>query len=356
MLTSLILFLLGDNFSNLNNTQNPTAMRILSIIILLFVFQNISFSQTGFATDDPRYKPLVMGALENLKSMDYDSCVIKFKEAFTIKQTSFLSTMRNCACAHSAGDVSYRDEQLKIAFDLNWGGSKNVFDNYPEFEYLKGTEFENLVKENYVAYAKASGVNLELMEEFETIRFEDQRYRREMNDVEKKYGWKSPQMDSLWTLQNRADSLNTSRIIELMDKMGYPGKSVVGDGHASTAFLVIQHADLEIQEKYLPMISAAADKEEVPWRSVALLVDRVEMRNERPQIYGSQVSRHPKTNEFYFSEIQNPIQIDSIRATVGLGAIQGYADNWEFKWDPERHVKINKEVKAINALKEEEEK
>jgi hypothetical protein len=177
-----------------------------------------------------------------------------------------------------------------------------------------------------------------------------------MNDVEKKYGWKSPQMDSLWVLQNAADKKNTARITQLMDEMGYPGKSVVGGGQASTAFLVIQHADLKIQEKYLPMISAAADKEEVPWSAVALLVDRVEMRNERPQIYGSQVSRHPETEEFYFSPIQNPEKIDSIRATVGLGPIQSYADNWEFKWDPKYHVEINKSVKAYNAkMKTEEE-
>jgi len=330
------------------------AMKLFYTLCFCF-FAGISFSQTGFATDDPRYKPLVMGALGNLKSMDYDSCLIKFKEAFTIKQTSYLSTMRNCACAHSAQDYNYRDEQLKIAFDLSWGGSKNVFDGYPEFEYLKGTDFEKIIQEKYLEYAKAAGVNIELMEEFKTIQYEDQRYRREMNEVEKKYGWKSPQMDSLWVLQNKADSINTARIMEIMDAQGYPGKSVVGDGYASTAFLVIQHADLEIQEKYLPLISDAADKEEVPWRSVALLVDRVEMRNERAQIYGSQVSRHPETNEYYFSEIQNPMKIDSIRNTVGLGPLQGYADNWEFKWDVERHIKINKEVKEINALKKEEE-
>ena len=232
---------------------------------------------------------------------------------------------------------------------LTGGGSKTVFNNYPEFEYLKGSEFEEIIEARYLEAAIASGVDLELMAEFETIRYEDQRYRKEMGPIEKKYGWKSPQMDSLWKLQNYADSVNTVRISELIDADGYPGKSVVGDGHASTAFLVIQHADLEIQEKYLPIITAAADKEEVPWRSVALLVDRVEMRNERPQIYGSQVSRHPESNEYYFSEIKNPLKIDSIRTTVGLGPIQSYADNWEFQWDPERHIKMNKEVKALKA-------
>jgi len=302
-----------------------------------------------------KFKNLVMKGAAALESMKYDSCMTYFKEAFLIKQTSYLSTMRNCACAHSAGDVAYRDEQLKKTFDLSWGGSKNIFDNYPEFNYLKGSEFEEIIEAKYTEYAIASGVDLELMKEFETIRYEDQRYRKEMNEVSKKHGWKSPPMDSLWKLQSKADSLNTARITSLIDEKGYPGKSMVGDGQASTAFLVIQHADLEVQEKYLKTITDAADKEEVPWRSVALLVDRIEMRNDRPQIYGSQVSRHPVSEEHYFAEIQNPLKIDSVRATVGLGPIQGYADNWEFKWDPERHARLNKEVKEIKAKKAAEE-
>jgi len=57
-----------------------------------------------------------------LKAMKYDSCMVYFKQAFLIKQTSYLSAMRNCACAHSAGDLAYRDQQLTKTFDLNWGG------------------------------------------------------------------------------------------------------------------------------------------------------------------------------------------------------------------------------------------
>ncbi len=331
-------------------------MRKIFITSCFFALIFPVFGQGQFATDDPRYKPLVMGALENLKSEKFDSCMIKFKEAFTIKQTSYLSTLRNCACAFSVGDQSYYKEQMDIAFDLSWSGCKQIFYNYPEFKYLKDSDFEKEILMRYEQAAIAEGLDVSLMEEFEWIRTEDQKYRREMGPIEKKYGWKSPQMDSLWVLQNNADSINTARICDYLDSKGYPGKSVVGESLASTAFLVIQHADLEVQEKYLPMITDAADAGEVNWRSVALLVDRVNMRNGKPQIYGSQVSRHPKTQEYYFAEIENPLKIDSIRATVGLGPIQQYADNWEFKWDPERNQKLVDKVKAIEAKEKEIEK
>ena len=144
--------------------------------------------------------------------------------------------------------------------------------------------------------------------------------------------------DRLWALQNPVDSANTVRICAIIDSCGYPGKSIVGPGEASTAFLVIQHADLEVQEKYLDIITAAADSGEVRWSSVALLVDRVHMRNGRPQLYGSQVNTDQETGEYFFSEIAEPHKVDSLRATIGMPPLQSYADNWEFKWDPEKHI------------------
>ncbi len=144
-------------------------------------------------------------------------------------------------------------------------------------------------------------------------------------------------MDSLWVLQSYSDSVNTIYITELIDKMGYPGKSIVGD-QASTAFLVIQHADIEVQEKYLPILREAADADELSWSSLALLIDRIEMRNDRPQIYGSQVQRDEETGEHFFALIKDPHNIDSIRAKVGLGPIQAYADNWNFTFDPDKHL------------------
>ena len=59
----------------------------------------------------------------------------------------------------------------------------------------------------------------------------------------------------------------------------------------------------------------------------------------KKQIYGSQVNQDQETGEYFFAEIENPYEIDSTRATVGLGPLQEYADNWNFKWDADAHVK-----------------
>ncbi len=203
---------------------------------------------------------------------------------------------------------------------------------------VRQTDLMDQVLDRWKAGAKAANVDLALMEELKDIRRTDQVYRRQMGSVENG----SPQMDSLWKLQSRADSSNTLRIIEIIEERGYPGKSMVGAGQSSTAFLVIQHADLEVQEKYLDIITAAADAEEVPWSSVALLIDRIKMRNGDKQIYGSQLSLDQATGAYFFSPIENPHQIDSIRNTVGLGPLQDYADHWNLVWDADKHLERQK--------------
>jgi len=324
-----------------------------NFIILFAVAASFSLNAQTFSSANPDYIKNVKAGEQALLSENYDSCLVYYKQGFQIKQTSVLSTLRAAACAYSLGDSTYMDDQLDIAFSLDWGVSKNIYEGYPEFEYLQDTPFSTMINERWETTAKASGVNFELMNELEQIGFEDQVYRQQMRSVDEEYGRESSQMDSLWKLQNFADSVNTDRIVEILEEYGYPGKSMVGPAEASTAFLVIQHADLEIQQRYVELIVAAADAEEIRWSSVALLVDRINMRKGNPQKYGTQLGRDKETGEYYFSEIEQPFKIDSVRGTVGLGPLQNYADNWSYTWDPEIHIKKAQERKKKKSAKKE---
>ena len=303
-----------------------------TLIFLLFTFSLMS--QT-FSSQDPAYVEAVQAGEQALNNEQYDECLAYYETAFKIKQTSYLSTMRAAACAHSAGKTKLRDQYLDKAFELSPDGSRGIFRGYDEFRYLDDSAFSKLVDERFLA--AFPDYNAELAAELAEVLRTDQEQRGHMREVSEKYGWDSPQMDSLWVLQNYSDSVNTIYITDLIDKIGYPGKSIVGD-QASTAFLVIQHAELEIQEKYLPVLRAAADAEELRWASLALLIDRIEMRNDRPQIYGSQVQQDPETGEHFFALIKDPHNVDKLREEVGLPPIQLYADNWNFTFDPDKHL------------------
>lgn len=321
-------------------------------LLMLFVSLSFSLMAQNYSSDNPAYIINAKAGERCLAEEKFDSCMIYLKNAFEIKQTSFLSTLRAAACGYSGRDREFYQTHLNKAIEINWSGTRQIFESYEEFQYLHDSKFEENLMIKWEAAANASGIDLNLMEEFDEISRTDQAQRQEMGPISEKYGWESPQMDSLWKLQNYSDSVNTERIVAIMDSIGYPGKSLVGDAHASTAFFVIQHADLEIQEKYVDMIKEAADQGELKWSSVAMLVDRINMRNSLPQIYGSQVSRDPDTDEHYFGEILNPEKIDSTRRSVGLGPLQDYGARWDIQWDPAKHRKKVAEMKKKKAAQD----
>lgn len=280
-----------------------------------------------------------------MKRGSYDSCVHFYSNAFEVSQTSYLSTMRMAACAYSSENMQEYRRQLTKAFEIDWSGAREVFESYDEFTYLQGSLFEKEVMEKWTAAAEEQGVNIQLMKELAEIRQTDQEQRAVIIEYSNRYGWNSPKVDSLWEIQVPRDQANMARIAEIIDTNGYPGVSMVGSEQAITAFLVVQHSELSDQEKYLPVLMEAAEANELDWRSVALLIDRVNVRTGRKQIYGSQVTQDEQTGEHYFFPIEQPYKIDSIRAAIGLGPLQNYADNWQIIWDPERHLQRQKEGK-----------
>ncbi len=333
----------------------PNIMKNIIVIFLFTLFAAVLHSQ-AFSSGNPDYINNVQAGEAALNAEKYDSCLIYYHEAFKIKQTSVLSTLRGAACAYSANDQSTFDNYLNTAFELNWDQTKSIFDQYDEFKYLSNTLFEEMINKRWESSAKEAGINLELMAELKEISRTDQLQRGEMRHVSDTYGWQSPQMDSLWTLQNESDRLNQIRIEEIIAEYGYPGNSLVGSSAGSTAFMVIQHSNQEMQEKYLPLLKEQANKGEVRWSSIALMIDRVLLGKGEKQIYGSQVHMDQETGEQYFGEIENPFKIDSIRSTVGLGSLQDYGDNWDIKWDPDKHIARHKKIKEDKAKMVEEKK
>jgi hypothetical protein len=86
------------------------------------------------------------------------------------------------------------------------------------------------------------------------------------------------------------DYKNLEKVKVILDKYGWLGPDEIGVQGNTTLFLVIQHADIKTQEKYLPMMKDAAKKGKASAADLAYLTDRIEVRNGRPQVYGTQLS------------------------------------------------------------------
>ena len=87
-----------------------------------------------------------------------------------------------------------------------------------------------------------------------------------------------------------SDSVNLIELEEIISKYGWPEKSFVGAKGNNTVWLVIQHADLPVQLKYLPIHEHSIEIGESKAFDLAFLKDRIFMRQDKKQLYGSQIS------------------------------------------------------------------
>jgi hypothetical protein len=113
----------------------------------------------------------------------------------------------------------------------------------------------------------------------------------------------------------------SARIREIVAEHGWPGRSLVGDDGASSAWLLAQHADHdpEFQARALELMRAAVEAGEADAGELAYLTDRVLVAQGRPQLYGTQF-RHGGPQP-----IEDPEHLDERRAAVGLEPFADYA-------------------------------
>lgn len=116
--------------------------------------------------------------------------------------------------------------------------------------------------DNHKDYIKEAQKRLDksLVAILDSVYIEDQTYRIQLGDVEKKYGRSSKEMKARWKLIHEKDSINLLKVKKILDERGWLGKDIIGEQGNLTLFLVIQHSDLETQIEYLPMIREAAKK------------------------------------------------------------------------------------------------
>lgn len=181
------------------------------------------------------------------------------------------------------------------------------------------------------------GANLQLVHLLDTIYQTDQGLRYRITKTEDKYGDTSAQMQQLWNDMAMADSLNYLRVSQLLDTHGWLGADSIGHDGNTVLFLVIQHSDLTAQLKYLPLMREAVQLHHADPRSLALLEDRVAMRQGKKQIYGSQIIRDPNSGKFYLYPVEKPEELDERRKKAGMQTIGEYIKNWGLSWSLQQY-------------------
>lgn len=120
----------------------------------------------------------------------------------------------------------------------------------------------------------------------------------------------------------RVDRANLARLKQIIRRHGWPDAALVGNDGMGDLWLLAQHAPPDFIAQALPRLKAAADRGEIAWSSMALMIDRDLMDRGQPQIYGSQWQGTGADLAMYAT--LDPEHLDQRRAQVGLGPIADY--------------------------------
>jgi len=186
-----------------------------------------------------------------------------------------------------------------------------------------------------------------LVLQLDTIFNNDQRHRKELVELTTKYGWDSQEVKDKWEIIKPIDSVNLKIVCDILDSRGWLGADIIGGKGNHTLFLVIQHADLKVQDKYMPIMREAVKKGNANARSLALLEDRVALGHGRKQTYGSQIGTNKETGENYVLPLEDPENVDKRRQELGLGNLEDYLKQWNIVWNAEEYKMKLPEIESI---------
>lgn len=309
-------------------------------LLLLFLFSGVNAQE---------YSKLISEANKLYETKDYKMSADLYNKAFKIESEN-PSHLYNGACSSSlTGNTKQAFKWLNLSIEKGWTNLKHL-NSDTDLENLHskkewGKTIEKLEKK--IASIEAN-YDKPLQAELLAILEEDQKYRMQMGETQKKFGPNSKEMNDLWKIANQKDSINLIKVKKILEEKGWVGKDKVGAQANSALFLVIQHSDLETQKKYLPMMKEAVKKGNASPGSLALLIDRIEIREGRKQIYGSQIGINQSNNTYYVLPLTDPDNVDKRRTEVGLDPISNYIKNWDLVWDVEKYKRELPELEKLN--------
>jgi hypothetical protein len=281
-------------------------MKRIFFYLTLSLLTVFTFGQAKY-TPDEEYLKHSSRAYKYYEDKKYRQSGLSYDTLFKdFKGKGLPSDKYNAACSwalaeNTAKAFSYLNNAIIVD---KWSNLSHILADTDLNNLHSDTRWQYLIdKVRSNKEAEEANLNKPLVALLDTIYREDQIDRKNYEPILKQYGWKSPQMDSLWKRINYFDSINLIRIKNIIDTYGWLGPDEVGQQGASTIFLVIQHADSLTQIQYVPKMREAVKKGKAQSQNLALLEDRILTNQGKPQIYGSQVRLNEKRGKMNFSQL-----------------------------------------------------
>jgi hypothetical protein len=318
---------------------------------ICLVFFGILLTIISYGQAKLRYQDLVNDAHQFYENKEYLKSAQQYSKAFNVEGNGSL-TFDRIAAASAWTQAELHDSAFVQLFRV---AQDSTFTNYvwmiihqPGLNPLHSDNRWNMVIETIKInfFKKERNLDMNLVAVLDSVYIEDQLCQQLYVEIASKNGRKSEELKSFSTLMKDKYSLNQIIVKKILDERGWLGEEIIGHYGNRALFLVIQHSDLETQEKYLSMIREAVKKGNADPANLALLEDRVALRQGKKQIYGTQLAYDETTGESYVQPLEDPDNVDNRRAAIGLEKLQDYLSGVGMKWDPEEYKKKLPELEA----------
>ncbi|MCE2616180.1 MAG: DUF6624 domain-containing protein [Phocaeicola sp.] len=299
---------------------------IISAIFLYFSFSvAIPAQSTKQLGDNEQYTILIAKADSCYMRQNYEDAKRFFASAFQIENCVQNNHLYNAACVYALTDDKdgayyFLNERLKR--DTEWYISD--FDADKDLMSLhEDSRWAVFANEMLIRKTKhEADYDIPLRKELLEIGRSDQCIRYELMAHSQRHADDKAMADSLFKVLLRVDSLNQKKICNILDTRGFVGKDKVGEA-CEVFWLVIQHSPVELQKKYLSQFRIAADKGEIAQAHVAMMEDRINVFEGKPQKYGSQL-KEGNDGKMRLYKLQNPAKVDEWRKSVGMIPLAEY--------------------------------
>lgn len=121
---------------------------------------------------------------------------------------------------------------------------------------------------------------------------------------------------AMWAPITAVDKANQASLLAMLPPEGWFYSSKYGPAASNAAFLIIQHGDLDLWRRFVPVLEPLVAKGEVPGEAYGMMFDRLAIREGRPQRYGSQMTC--RAGKFVVDTLEDPTRVDERRRAIGF--------------------------------------
>jgi len=132
---------------------------------------------------------------------------------------------------------------------------------------------------------------------------------------------------AIWAELTPIDQANQEALLKMLPEEGWFTISRYGKDGSEAAFMIVQHGNVELWRRFVPVLEPLAARGEVKGAEYALMFDRLAIFENRPQRYGSQMRCENGKRAPY--PIEEPGQLDVRRAKLGMIPYASYLKLFE---------------------------